>query len=388
MHIAKYHLKRQYFGAIIRELWGFVMGNKTSRKDIENFLFRSGGKYLVIGSSMAAVHTVYLIFFHKIGILSMIIYNILSISGYLYYSAEAYKGNRIKEFFGFLVLEIPLSGILSTLTVGWNYRFMLVVTGFIPCVYYFIIFIDDFKRRILTPTIIGSIYSLLYIGIRIYFELNDPIYEISRNATSYELFFTYFNTVISFISIIGFNMFTGVEFSYVRGGLITENSMLDTYATYDPLTGLLNRRSTDKQLKLLYDANYHKEDAFSVIMCDVDHFKLVNDTYGHDVGDVVLKEVAKIIKDQVRDHDIVGRWGGEEFMIVVHDRKVNALILAERIRENVEAHTYKAGNVELNVTITLGVSSYHARSDLKGLIKSADLKLYRGKENGRNQVVS
>lgn len=359
-----------------------------TNQEVEQYLFRRGGKYPVIGAIISVVHIIFLFFFHRIGILPMVIYNLISICGYLFFSAEAYKGNRIIEFFIYSILEIPLHAILATMYVGWNYRFMLILLGTIPFVYYFVIFINQFKRTIITPTIISIIYCFLYVGVRIYCSYYDPLITKIRGNAGLEQFYIYFNTLLTFISLITFNIFIAVEYNYINKKLLSENSQLDVYATFDPLTDLLNRRSTDTQLKFLFDNHYHEEDSFSIIMCDIDKFKSVNDTYGHDAGDYVLKEVAWILKDTVRDGDIVGRWGGEEFLILLNGNKASATVLAERIRSTVEAHTYNYKNHSLKVTITLGVSSYRANTDIDSLIKSADQKLYRGKENGRNQVVS
>ncbi|MDO4188991.1 MAG: GGDEF domain-containing protein, partial [Lachnospiraceae bacterium] len=250
------------------------------------------------------------------------------------------------------------------------------------------LFIERFKRPVILASVIGFIYFIIYIALRIYCNIYPPMYTRYRISPEVTFFYTYFNVTISFCGVIFFNILHAIEYSYIKNKLLSENSKLDNYATFYPLTNLLNRRSTDEKLKQLFDAHYHDEDAFSIIMCDIDKFKSVNDTYGHDAGDFVLKEVAWILKDTVRDGDVVSRWGGEEFLIIVNSHKANAAILAERIRAQVEAHKYNYKNTELHITITLGVSSYHANTDIKSLIKSADQKLYRGKENGRNQVVA
>ena len=364
------------------------MSNTTLLNKIENYLFRRNGKYIVVGFSAAIIHFVYMLFFQRIGNFSMLIYNVFSIAGYILFSLEAYKGNKITRFLVFAVFEIPISATLSTLYVGWDFRFMLVVTSATNMVFYVILFIDNFKHKIIVPTLIGFEYLALYIIVRIYTNLNPIITTGIKNIENYKLFFIYFNTVISFLTIILFNVLNAIEYAYIKNRLMSENNKLDTYATFDPLTNLLNRRSIDTQLKIYFDRHYHDEDAFSVILCDIDKFKSVNDTYGHDTGDYVLKEVAWILKDTVRDGDLVGRWGGEEFLIIVNSNKVNAAVLAERIRNQVEAHTYTYKNIDLKVTLTLGVSSYNANTDIDSLIKSADQKLYRGKENGRNQVVA
>lgn len=361
------------------------MPNNTNK--LERFLFRRGGKYLLLGISISIIHAVFLIFFYMCGIFSMMLFNVFSIAGYLLFSAEAYRGNRIKEFFFFSVLELPLHAVIATLVVGSNYHFLFSMIASIPMIFYFVLFIGNFKHTIIIPTVITGLYGVLFIVFQAYSERTYPIIYV-KNSDSYGAFFTSFNFTTIILSTILFNVLTSIEYNYIKNKLVSENSKLDTFATYDPLTNLLNRRSTDAALAHLYDVHYHDEDSFSIIMCDIDKFKNVNDTYGHDAGDYVLKEVAWIIKDQARENDVVGRWGGEEFLIVVSGNKASAATLAERIRAKIEEHTYTYKNYTLKVTITLGVSSFHANSDIKALIKSADQKLYRGKENGRNQVVS
>ena len=364
------------------------MANNQNTQKIEQFLFRRGGKYTVIAGSICVIHLIYLFFFYKIGLYAMSIYNIFCISGYFFFLAEAYKGNRIKEFSYYILFEIPLHSILCTIFVGYEYNFMILLITAISIVFYFGLFLDCFKRPVIFSSIVAIIYYILLIGCKHYLSFHTPLYTGFKNANSYSDFFGYFNLSVAIFGITFVDILLAIEYGYIKNRLVSENSKLDNYATYDPLTNLLNRRSADEKLNQLFDAHYHDEDAFSVIMCDIDKFKLVNDTYGHDAGDYVLKEVAWILKDTVRDEDIVSRWGGEEFLIIVNNNKANAAILAERIRAQVEAHTYKYQNLELRVTITLGVSSFHANSDINALIKSADQKLYRGKENGRNQVVA
>lgn len=357
-------------------------------RSMEHFLFRRNGKYPAIAVTISLIHVIYLFFFQRIGLFPMLLYNIVCISGYLFFSAEAYKGNKIKGFFFYTIIEIPLHASLSTVYLGWNYRFMLILLTSVTIIFYFVLFIEDFKHPIVFTTFISFIYFFLYVGIRIHCAFAPNIYTNYKSTPQIEIFFTYFNTCISFIGLIFFNVLLAIEYGYIKNKFMSENTKLDNFASFDPLTNLLNRRSTDIKLQQLFDAHYHDEDAFSIIMCDIDKFKAVNDTYGHDAGDYVLKEVAWILKDTVRDVDTVSRWGGEEFLIIVNSNKANAAILAERIRAKVEAHTYTYKNIELHVTITLGVSAYRANTDVNTLIKSADQKLYRGKENGRNQVVA
>lgn len=356
------------------------MSSVQTTNKVEQFLFRRGGKYPVIGCGISLIHAFYLYYFYRINLSIMATYNFFAILLYLFFAAEAYKGNKIKGFFIYTIIEIPLHAILSSIYVGFECRFALVLFTGISILFYLLLFFENFKHPVIFGTIVGFLYCVIYIGLRIYCTIYPPLYTNYKLSHAAVNFYVYYNFFISFVGIIFFNILNAIEYGYIKSRLMTENSKLDTYATFDPLTNLLNRRSTDEKLKQLFDAHYHDEDAFSIIMCDIDKFKNVNDTYGHDAGDYVLKEVAWILKDTVRDGDVVSRWGGEEFLIIVNNNKANAAILAERIRSQVELHTYNYKNTELHVTITLGVSSYHANTDVNSLIKSADQKLYRGKE--------
>ena len=364
------------------------MSTHTSSHSLEQFLFRRGGKYLAIAGTISIVHIFYLYFFYRIGLSFMSMYNIICITGYLYFSAEAYKGNKIKALYYYTIIEIPMHAVLSTIYLGFDFRFTLMLYTAVSIMFYLMLFIEGSKRPIVYTSLLSLIYFILFVGVRLYTFKNAPLYSSKKLTPELEQLMVSFNFMISFLGVIFFNILHAIEYGYIKNKFVNENSKLDNFATLDPLTNLLNRRSTDEKLMQLFDAHYHDEDAFSIIMCDIDKFKSVNDTYGHDAGDYVLKEVAWILKDTVRDGDIVSRWGGEEFLIIVNNNKANAAILAERIRSQVEAHTYTYKNASLHITLTLGVSSYHANTDIKSLIKSADQKLYRGKENGRNQVVA
>jgi diguanylate cyclase (GGDEF)-like protein len=122
------------------------------------------------------------------------------------------------------------------------------------------------------------------------------------------------------------------------------------------------------------------------MMCDIDHFKMVNDTYGHEAGDIVLKEVANLMKNTFRASDIVGRFGGEEFVVFFTNTDMaGAQVAAEHFRQAVEQAHIEAEGKHIPITISLGITNTQ-NDDLLRLVKEADLALYYSKENGRNQV--
>ena len=159
-------------------------------------------------------------------------------------------------------------------------------------------------------------------------------------------------------------------------------------ATIDGLTSLLNHRTGQEKLaeQLRLSERYQRH--LSIVMIDVDHFKSINDNYGHPVGDVVLMSVARLIKRDCRDVDLPVRYGGEEFLLVLPEvNQEGAIVVAERIRKSLNQEVIKHDNVELSVTASFGVSSFPDDSmSQKTLLELADKALYLSKRLGRNQV--
>ena len=158
----------------------------------------------------------------------------------------------------------------------------------------------------------------------------------------------------------------------------------------DALTGVNNRRFLDEYIKKYEAVAIRDQKMVGFLMADVDFFKQLNDQYGHLAGDLVLKDLAGLISRSVRKADLVVRFGGEEFLVLLHEVQPGyALNVAEKIRHAVEAHTFVLpDNRTVNKTISLGVAEFPADADMfYKAIKYADVALYRAKEAGRNKVV-
>lgn len=166
---------------------------------------------------------------------------------------------------------------------------------------------------------------------------------------------------------------------------ITAKKELEKFASIDKLTGIYNRRMLDSFLQKEIEVSKRHKDNLSLIIIDIDFFKLVNDTYGHLVGDNVLKQLSKIISQNIRISDIFGRYGGEEFLIIcTKTSENNAFILAEKLRKEIE--NFKFDRVGYK-TISLGISSLTNNDDIELLFKKADEALYKAKNSGRNKTV-
>jgi diguanylate cyclase (GGDEF)-like protein len=156
-------------------------------------------------------------------------------------------------------------------------------------------------------------------------------------------------------------------------------------SSLDGLSGLLNRRSWYEKAQKIYEL----KDNVSFFMVDIDFFKKINDNYGHDTGDVVIKKVSDILLEQTREHDIIGRLGGEEFgVLLVNSQLDESINIAQRVRTTIEKEMISHNNHTINVTVSIGISIKNENlKDFKEFIKSADLNLYKDKESGRNKAI-
>ena len=155
-------------------------------------------------------------------------------------------------------------------------------------------------------------------------------------------------------------------------------------AVTDKLTGLNNRAKLDEILQEEINRSQRYGHRFGLVLMDFDYFKSINDTYGHQVGDDALIEIAKLITDHLRSSDTAVRWGGEEFIIIYLDVDREAVLtLAEDLRQKIETHLFKTVGTK---TASLGVTIYKPDDTIDSIIKRADSALYRAKENGRNRI--
>jgi diguanylate cyclase (GGDEF)-like protein len=153
----------------------------------------------------------------------------------------------------------------------------------------------------------------------------------------------------------------------------------------DPLTGLHNRRYAEVYFEQIRHLPVSGQ--WCVSMLDIDDFKRINDTYGHDVGDEVLKSLANIIADSLRKTDTVIRWGGEEFLLILGNvNTMTACFILEKLRNNIENASFAMHGLSLRITVTIGVASLQL-DDIEGSISASDKNLYSGKTTGKNKVV-
>ncbi len=170
--------------------------------------------------------------------------------------------------------------------------------------------------------------------------------------------------------------------------LLKSQEKLEMVARTDTLTKLSNRFDIIEKMENEKIRFERSQKPFSFILCDIDNFKLFNDQYGHDCGDFVLVSLAERIRSRVRKQDGVGRWGGEEFLLLLPETDLEGgRILAESLKETVSSNCYEYDEHKLEITMTFGVSSFSQIENIEQCIKMADSALYKGKSLGKNCVV-
>ncbi|MBW2252376.1 MAG: diguanylate cyclase [Deltaproteobacteria bacterium] len=187
---------------------------------------------------------------------------------------------------------------------------------------------------------------------------------------------------------------TGRRFLKQDRALRKANEEIKILSITDPLTGCSNRGCLNTRLPQEIQRAGRYNRPLSIVMCDIDHFKKVNDTYGHQAGDLVLKEFSKRIKDSIRDKvDMLARYGGEEFLVTLPETDLDgALHLSERLRRVISEKKYNIGTKKINITASFGVAGFdpdNASNEISFdiLIRHADKYLYQAKNEGRNRVV-
>ncbi len=163
--------------------------------------------------------------------------------------------------------------------------------------------------------------------------------------------------------------------------------LLITHAKIDPLTGLPNRRALDERLQQEWARHVRHGGHLSVIMADIDHFKNVNDRFGHPSGDEVLRQVARLLAAGCRESDMAARYGGEEFVVVAPETTAQAAVdFAERLRTSICSQPLEVRGKAVDVTVSFGVTGHDGLKSPEEMIQTADEALYRAKSAGRNCV--
>lgn len=330
----------------------------------------------------AVFHIFYAVVFciEKSGILAGM--NGIFILAYLCFAFGIKKASAPKGIYIACTTIMLIFLISHYIYLGPTFGFQYLSLAAIPIIY-FLTYVNGKKVKfsIIASAISFAIFVIVSIVCSFITYPMIEVSEISRRIV------VSFNAVVSFFTIIFFLTSFVNQITEDAGELELKNSDLEHSANVDTLTGLRNRRTIETYITKAFQMARGQGSDFSFLMCDIDNFKKVNDTYGHDCGDQVLKNVAGIIQKEIRPEDIAFRWGGEEILIIVHAKGHIAKKVAERCRKAIESSSVLYDGKDIKVTITIGGSTYYQGATRDDLINRADDNLYTGKNNGKNQVV-
>ena len=344
----------------------------------------SGIQYKILTVFCMIVHSCIAVFSLYFHIFPLLLFNIVSISIYVIGSFLIQKHTVIISCIAFV--EIILHTFICVILLGNNFGFSMYFILLIPMVYNILHSLNT-NRFILKASILSILSFVLFVTCYVLSNLGQPLYA-SEALEKVRPFVYVANIFIVFIALSFFSILFIVETVDAYNKLYNQNKQLDTMANTDPLTGLYNRRTMTKHIIDFFSDYKVSKQPFSIIICDIDNFKKINDTYGHEGGDEVLRSLSRIFESLIRDKDFLCRWGGEEFLILLNNTDLNlARTIADRIRVNVENNEIKYNDKTIKITITMGVASVTEEQDYNVLFKLADERLYTGKNSGKNIVV-
>ena len=337
----------------------------------------------LILNAVAIMHAVFALFFWAVDVLPMVLYNVAIVVAY---RGIIYLIKKDRTYIAFVLtcIEVVAHAILASVCVGFESGFYSYCIAMIAVSCYITFTWECFKRGN-KETLIFSMFSILgFFGCYIISKHYEPFFVIEETALT--LMFV-MNALLMFVIIFSFMMLLFWDINHRSDRLAVKNTQLDEMAKKDPLTKLYNRRYMNIELENRMGALISEGKIFGIIMGDIDDFKKINDTYGHDVGDDVLVAVANEITQALRGDDCVCRWGGEEFLAIINGNHHVTGEVAERIRHRIEALTIESGEYKINITMTFGISESIPGLRIDRLIQIADERMYKGKQNGKNCVI-
>ena len=345
-------------------------------------MYTSKKIFKLVISLIIVIHCMIFVEMLCLGIKPMMIYNIFSIIAYLIclYLIEKEYYNYV---FFFAYLEIILHSYMAAVCIGWTFGFTLYMVALVPVGFYMEYFINEDKHNIKVPFLLGVLDMVIFISCQTFSDSFGPVYT-NINPLVRELTYS-FNAVCAIGMLLGFSVIFLQELNSNHDALKDMNEKLGKMAKLDTLTGLFNRRG----IKPFLDVCAVSGNQFCIGMCDIDDFKNVNDSYGHDVGDAVIAETARIIRADIKPDDHVCRWGGEEFVFLIDCADIDeGSRIAEKIRLDVENRMLEIFGKKIAFTITIGITEYVSGETVDETIARADKRMYSGKHSGKNIVVN
>ncbi len=322
-------------------------------------------------------HTGFILLFLWLRIPLLVYFNLFSVILY----GVCYLLIRKGFFFYSMAIggtEIVLHAVLTLQLIGINSGFQYYMLIIIP--FLFLCPLLGMGIKVAASFLLGG----FFLGFRLFSSLHPPQYILSPNLLFY---MDNMNILIVFLAIVIMTYSYSKTANTSAQKLRKTNSALSKLASTDPLTGLPNRRAMAQLLNTEISRFNRSNNTFVLILCDIDNFKIINDTYGHDCGDAILTQLSHLMLEHLRRQDIVSRWGGEEFLILLPESDLDAgKHVAEKLRNEISIKVFTYEHTSIQITMTFGISLYDHTEETKEVIKRADRALYEGKLRGKNRI--
>lgn len=340
--------------------------SKPSRVLPENYrVFRVVESMCYLGFP---AHTLFIPLFFRLGVPVLGWFNVFSAAAWLFAAWLNRRGHHDAAI-GLLTFEVVAHASLATYCFGWGSSFQ---TYLMPMITFTMI-----NNRMRTRTMVLQAVAL----IGVYLGLYSITKHVQPQASAQFIEIVHYSNVAIVFAALAIISY------YFREASFAAERRMEELASTDMLTHLPNRRRMREMLEQEFSRFDRTGHAFAIVLTDIDFFKRLNDAYGHDCGDYVLRSVAARLRHTLRTQDAVARWGGEEFLALLPESSVErALDAAERMRNAIEAETICFCGHDLSVTMTFGVALSVAGETLDACITRADMALYQGKRQGRNRV--
>ena len=354
-----------------------LLSEDNAREDVSNDLIT----LIRYNAVIIGIWNLFLsIFFFVQGQIQFGIWFVVAVAVYAITVFVTFKYDDNSLLTGLFGLICLVTAVVFSRSLGWACQFQNYLYLFIMLEWY-----DSQRtsRQKIALSIVGLITCIV-----VYLLSCDPSNIIvSMNSSAYA-FIGCINMVIFGLCMCYIVHSFSAQYLSTEHKLYQYNKKLKQIAGMDPLTQLMNRRSAMEELNEVinnYEANGR---AVSIAIGDIDFFKKVNDTYGHDCGDYVLKSLAMMFKETMKNDGFVARWGGEEFLFVFSTMNGDeAVMVLNHLKEKIEKTELNFNSTGFSVTMTFGLEEYSSNLGIEDTIKKADDKLYMGKESGRNRVV-
>ncbi len=294
--------------------------------------------------------------------------NVISVGMY----AAAYQLIQRRRNTAALVLvwlEVLCHAALGSLLIGWDSGFHYFLLMFIPTI------VVSARSGLALPLVVALL--VYYLGLHAVCQAFAPLTPLEPWALRVAFW-------VNVCLIFGlYSFMTG----FYRVTIVKAQQKLVAAATTDPLTGLVNRAHVQERAQVELSGGRRRGEPIALVLADVDHFKRINDELGHAAGDEVLVRMAKLMRDNLRDIDVLARWGGEEFLALLPASSgASAAAVAERMRQAVVDTPIEIGGRTVNLTMSFGVAEIDGVADLQAATARADQALYISKHGGRNRV--